>query len=82
MYVCIMYMYLVLYIGRLSLCVGTGSSVAELHLRGEHLGTCSNAPGDDGLEEPSRPQPITYLVLLYAPNLRGEKSYTYISFVQ
>ena len=61
--------YLVLGICCLSLCISTGSGMAELHLRGEHLGTCSDAPCHNWFEQPTRLESFTYLILLHTSNL-------------
>lgn len=60
---------LILSVSRLHLGIGTRPRMTKLHLRGEHLGTCSNTPRDDWLEETTTLDGITESILLYATNL-------------
>ena len=61
---------LVLGISRFYFCVSAGSRMSKLDLWREHLGTRPDAPGNDGLEEPSRLEGITNLVLLNTAHLQ------------
>ena len=45
--------------------------MTKLNLRCEELGTCPNAPGHDWLEQSTRLEPLTYLVLLYPSYLHS-----------
>lgn len=58
----------VLSISGLHVTVGHGTSVAELHLGGEHLGASTNSPGDDRLGNLASPDGLDDTIFLNTPN--------------